>query len=528
MLVLPRIVFLLVVMAATAAAQAAGWERIVDDNKLTVEIDADGTFTSDHGTKVSWGRVVLGNAEAVKTGYRTIKALNRYDCLNRSFSTIKRVYLDNDDNVIREETITDQTPMLVRRNSVDERILRKACGLSNPVPSVKNGKANAAETAKSDTTNRLDKLAAAADRAAKSVNAAPATAAGLPSPHVHGIPPKSAPLKTMPLPVAAAPVNAAPEKSAVLEAPAKSASRQPVSVRFTPTPAAAPMPRQSGTAPMAATVAAKVPAAQNIVGFHPVRGRAAPVIHSPPRPARHATPMRTAAVRPASSGESWRYYGAGGPESWGRLRPEWRLCGEGLRQSPIDFAASAPIAVDLDPVRFDYRPSRFLITNTEQQLRVKVDAGMSMEVRGQRYMLEGFVLHRPGEARIAGKVADMEVQFFHRDAEGRIAVLAVQAARGDTPNALLQALLNNLPLEKGDSYAPETLIDLAAFLPANPAHFLYMGSLTAPPCTEGVLWVVMKEPVMLSDEQFGIFSRLHPGNARPPQPANARLVLESR
>jgi carbonic anhydrase len=199
-----------------------------------------------------------------------------------------------------------------------------------------------------------------------------------------------------------------------------------------------------------------------------------------------------------------------------------------MRQSPIDFSASAPVAVDLEPVRFDYRPSRFRITRTGRQLQIKVDAGMGMEVRGQRYMLEGFVLHRPGEARIAGKAADMEVQFFHRDGEGRIAVLAVQAARGDTPNALLQALLNNLPLEQGGSYMPETLIDLAAFLPANPAHFLYMGSLTTPPCTEGVLWVVMKEPVAFSDEQFGIFSRLHPGNARPPQSGNARLVLESR
>ncbi|MDR0702419.1 MAG: carbonic anhydrase family protein [Azoarcus sp.] len=517
--VLPRIVFLLAAMAISAAAQAAGWESVDDNDKRTVEIDADGTFTSDHGTKVSWGRVVLGSAEAAKTGYRTIKALNRYDCLNRSFSTIKRVYLDNDDNVVREENVTDQTPLLVRRNSVDERILRKACGLSNPAPAAKNAKANAA--------GRLGRLADAADRAAKSVSAAPA-AAGVPSLDIPGIPPKSAPIKTMPSSIAAAPVSAAPEKSTVLKAPVKSTLRQPASVRFTPTPAAAPMPRQSGATPTAANVAAKVPAGRNTVIFRPVKARTAPSVHLPPRPVRHETPMRTGPARPASGSKDWRYYGASGPESWGHLRPEWRLCGEGMRQSPIDFAASAPVAVDLDPVRFDYRPSRFLITNTEQQLRVKVDAGMSMEVRGQRYMLEGFVLHRPGEAYIAGKTADMEVQFFHRDAEGHIAVLAVQAARGDTPNTLLQTLLNNLPLEKGDSYAPETLIDLAAFLPTNPAYFLYMGSLTAPPCTEGVLWVVMKEPVTLSDEQFGIFSRLHPGNARPPQPANARLVLESR
>jgi carbonic anhydrase len=329
-------------------------------------------------------------------------------------------------------------------------------------------------------------------------------------------------------------VLAAPEKSAVVEAPTKPMLTLPAPVRFTPTPAAAPMPRRSSTAWASApeTTATKARSAvpQNAVYFRPMHAnaKAASVVQPPSRSVRHTTAVRMASIPSASGGASWDYYGTDGPESWGRLRPEWRLCSEGTRQSPIDFGVSAPVAVDLDPVQFDYRPSRFRITRTEQQLQVKVEAGMGMEVRGRRYMLEGFVLHRPGEARIAGRAADMEVQFFHRDGAGRIAVLAVQAMRGDTSNALLQALLNNLPLEKGESYAPETLIDLAAFLPASPAHFLYMGSLSTPPCAEGVLWVVMKEPVTLSDEQFGIFSRLHPGNARPPQPANARLVLESR
>ncbi|MDR1062828.1 MAG: carbonic anhydrase family protein [Azoarcus sp.] len=545
MFLFPRIVFLLAAMAAptSTSAQAADWEKIVGDNGRMVEIDANGIFSSDHGTKVSWGRAILSNTEAAKAGYRTIKALNRYDCLNRSFSTIKRVYLDDDNNVIREENVMDQTPMLVRRNSVDERILRKACGLAGSnAPTAKNNKESTTNTAKTTNTpnkanatsvaDKLSKVLAAADRAAKSTSTASATAAGIP-PNTPKTPLESTPLNTPPLSIAAATVNAAPEKSAVAEAPTKPVLTAPAHARLEPTPAAAPMPRQFVPASAPATPkimpASKVPATQSAAGFHPrnARSRGANVVFPPPRPVPSATPDR-ARMRPAASSAGWSYYGAGSPESWGQLRPEWKLCGEGLRQSPIDFSASAPVAVDLESVRFDYRPSRFRITNTERQLRVRVDAGMSMEVRGQRYMLEGFVLHRPGEARIAGKAADMEVQFFHRDGEGHIAVLAVQAARGDTPNTLLQALLNNLPLEKGGSYMPETLIDLAAFLPTNPAHFLYMGSLTTPPCTEGVLWVVMKAPVTLSDEQFDIFSRLHPGNARPPQPANARLVLESR
>ena len=182
----------------------------------------------------------------------------------------------------------------------------------------------------------------------------------------------------------------------------------------------------------------------------------------------------------------------------------------------------------MQPVKFDYRRTRILIANGERELRVKVLEPMGIEVRGRRYSLEGFTLHRPGESRFDGRASDMEEHFLHRDGNGKVAVLAVQLARGDTPSELLQTLLNNLPLEKGGTYMPDATIDLAAFPPKTPGHFLYMGSLTMPPCTEDVLWAVMKEPVTISEEQLDIFSRLHEANARPVQPANGRLVLESR
>jgi carbonic anhydrase len=511
-----RTFFPLAVMLAAMAAQAGDWEKVVGDHGRMVEIDPGGIFSSDHDTKVSWGRLVLSSDEAARAGYRTIKALNRYDCLNRSFLTIKRVYLDDASNVVREETIPDQTPVLVRRNSVDERLWRKVCGLSGPdSPATKSNGENRA--------GRIDQIAAAAGRAAKAAST-PEASGGQPaaSPALSDANldarVKAAPPKAMPIPASMAAVDAAPEKAAITEAAAQPASPPLVSpARFEATPAAAPM-----SPPPVMTLAARAktvhPAEANVSsGPEPLT--------LPPRPARRGAAEH---LPMAIGGDGWNYSGAGAPEFWGQLRPEWKICGEGARQSPIDFAASAPVAVDLEPVRFDYRPSRFRITNAEQQLRVKVDDSMGMEVRGQRYALAGFVLHRPGETRIDGKAADMEAQFIHRDGEGRVAVLAVQLTRGDKPNALLQALLNNLPLEKGSSYMPEVTIDLGAFLPASPAHFLYMGSLTAPPCTEGVLWVVMKEAVTLSDEQFGIFSRLHANNARPPQAVNARLVLESR
>jgi carbonic anhydrase len=538
-----RPVSLVVLMTAAAGVWADDWEKIVGDNGRTVEIDIHSIFNSDNHTKVSWGRVVLGNAETERSGYHTIKALNRYDCLHRSFVTIKRVYLDSNEDVVREEILPEQTPTLVRRNSVDERIWRKMCGLTPPSQAKAEDSGNA--------TKRVDTVAAKAEQAARTPPIAHSTLAR-PAPVSVAPPPKLAPIPA----AAPATVEAAPEKATVNKPPDIPAASVPepapaavppndgragaslpadprriaarsenapyptTPLRAEPTPAAMPMKAPPVPAPPVAAVAHAAPTMTT--RYEPLHA----ALHTR-RPAPRAAPER-AALQSAPGREGWSYHGEGGPDFWGRLRPEWKLCSEGTRQSPLDFAASAPVAVNLDPVKFDYHSTHFVITDTDTQLRVKVGSGMWMEVRGQRYALEGFMLHHPSETYIDGKAADMSVHFFHRDGEGRVAVLAVQVMRGDPPNALLQTLLNNLPLEKGSSYTPEITLDLGAFLPASPAHFLYLGSLTTPPCAEGVLWVVMKEPVTLSDEQYNIFVRLHASNARPVQPANARLVLESR
>ncbi|MBR0568010.1 carbonic anhydrase, partial [Azoarcus sp. L1K30] len=111
---------------------AADWQVVLSDAGRKIEIDRASIFDSDRGTKVSWGRVVLGDAEAGKAGYRTVKALNRYDCRNSSFFTIKRVYLDAAERVLREESVADQTPVVVARNSVDERMWREVCKPPGP------------------------------------------------------------------------------------------------------------------------------------------------------------------------------------------------------------------------------------------------------------------------------------------------------------------------------------------------------------------------------------------------------------
>jgi len=221
---------------------------------------------------------------------------------------------------------------------------------------------------------------------------------------------------------------------------------------------------------------------------------------------------------------AWSYEGDGGPESWGRLRPEYARCANGSRQSPIDIQGG--IGLDLEPIRFDYRVSGFAVTDNGHTVQVNLGAGNAIEVMGRRYELEQFHFHRPSEERVAGRRFDMVAHLEHRDAEGRLAVVAVLLGRG-APHPLVQAVWNNLPLEKGEALAARVTIDLNELLPRDGRYYTFMGSQTTPPCSEGVLWLVMQQPVQLSMEQIAIFARLYPMNARPVQAASGRMIKQS-
>ncbi|MGY4830693.1 carbonic anhydrase [Sphaerotilaceae bacterium SBD11-9] len=222
--------------------------------------------------------------------------------------------------------------------------------------------------------------------------------------------------------------------------------------------------------------------------------------------------------------EHWSYQGEGGPENWGQMKPEFSMCSSGKRQSPIDIRDQ--ISVQLDPVQFDYKPSSFRVIDNGHTVQVNVSAGSSIEVMGRRFELVQFHFHRPSEERINGRQFDMVAHLVHKDLEGRLAVVAVLLDRGSA-QPIVQQVWNNLPLEKGEELAAKAPIDLNGLLPAERGYFTYMGSLTTPPCSEGVLWMVMRTPVSISPEQVGIFSRLYPMNARPIQAASGRLIKGS-
>ncbi len=237
-------------------------------------------------------------------------------------------------------------------------------------------------------------------------------------------------------------------------------------------------------------------------------------------------PHRRAAGAPAASVHAahWDYAGHGGPAQWGQMNPEFSKCSSGTRQSPIDIRDG--IRVELEPVQFDYKPSAFRVIDNGHTVQVNVAPGNSIEVMGRRYELVQFHFHRPSEERIDGKQFDMVVHLVHKDLEGRLAVVAVLLERGSA-QGVVQSVWNNLPLEKGEELAARTPLDLNELLPTERRYFTYMGSLTTPPCSEGVLWMVMKQPVQISAEQIGIFARLYPMNARPIQSASGRLIKES-
>ena len=222
---------------------------------------------------------------------------------------------------------------------------------------------------------------------------------------------------------------------------------------------------------------------------------------------------------------NWAYEGAAGPERWSELGPDYAVCASGRRQSPIDLRDG--FAVDLEPIQFVYRPVPFRVVDTGRHLQLAVYGG-NLLLLGKNYRLTHVRFHNPAEFSVAGKAFDMEAQLVHRAEDGRLAIVSVLLEQGGE-NPVVQAALNNLPLEKGGETAPPGLaIDINRLLPAERGYFTFMGSLTTPPCSEDVLWMVLKQPQQVSAEQLAMFRRLYRPNARPVQPAFGRIIKESR
>ena len=231
-----------------------------------------------------------------------------------------------------------------------------------------------------------------------------------------------------------------------------------------------------------------------------------------------------APVVPKVYSNHWSYEGENGPANWGKINPEWTKCGTGNRQSPIDIRDG--MKVELEQITFDYHPSSFNVTDNGHTVQVMLGSGNFITVNNRMYELIQFHFHRPSEERINGKGYEMVMHLVHKDGEGKLAVLALLLERGK-PQPVIQTVWNNLPLEKLETMAPSTVLDPLDLIPARRDYYTFMGSLTTPPCSEGVLWIVLKEPIQVSSQQIAIFARLYPMNARPLQIQAGRMIKES-
>jgi carbonic anhydrase len=236
-----------------------------------------------------------------------------------------------------------------------------------------------------------------------------------------------------------------------------------------------------------------------------------------------AISLITFGVALAQEDVHWSYEGDTGPEHWGSLSPDFATCAKGVEQSPVDIPANA--LLNPADLAFSYQPSAVTIFNNGHTIQVNYDPGSSLTLNGVKYDLVQFHFHTASEHAIGGQHEPMEIHFVHRNAQGGLAVVGVLLKSGGE-NATYAPIFQNLPPQASQP-APVAgaTVDANQLLPAQRTFWRYNGSLTTPPCTEGVKWLVMNTPVEVSDAQIAAFTNIFKNDERPVQPFNARTFL---
>ena len=235
------------------------------------------------------------------------------------------------------------------------------------------------------------------------------------------------------------------------------------------------------------------------------------------------TPGASPTSTQPSSTAHWTYEGEEGPSHWAELDPAYEMCGTGKNQSPIDI--DSPGKQNLANIVFHYQPSQVNILNNGHTVQVNYDAGSYIELDGIRYDVAQFHYHAPSEHEIEGELFPAELHLVHRSADGKLAVVGLLLQEGAV-NAAFDPFINNLPADTSDIKDAGVKINATNFLPGIQTTYRYSGSLTTPPCSEGVSWLVMTTPVVLSSAQLSKLEGLFEGNNRPVQPLNDRTLIE--
>ena len=220
----------------------------------------------------------------------------------------------------------------------------------------------------------------------------------------------------------------------------------------------------------------------------------------------------------------WSYAGKTGAKHWGGLEPDFTTCKIGKQQSPVDIRGSGK--GELPPMGFNYTNSPAEVVNNGHSIQVNMASGGSVKLASGEYKLVQFHFHAPSEERIKAKAFPMDAHFVHRDEEGKLAVIAVLFKTSKKDNHALAKIFDVMPTSPESKTEIKDGVDPTDLLPATQDYYSYVGSLTTPPCSEGVQWQVLKTPVSVSRAQLKAFQKLYPMNARPVQPMNGRSVQE--
>jgi carbonic anhydrase len=234
----------------------------------------------------------------------------------------------------------------------------------------------------------------------------------------------------------------------------------------------------------------------------------------------------------AHDGSHWTYGGETGPAQWGKLNPEWSPCGDGKSQSPIDIDQT--VQADLPALKTQFPPAQLRIIhhahvadeiNNGHTIQVNYTEGDTLVIGDEAFALQQYHFHAPSEHTVGKKGFPMEMHLVHKSAAGTLAVIGVFIEKG-AHNAAFDPIWSKLPKTKGaEAHLENVKVDVDRLLPANMASYRYDGSLTTPPCSEGVKWIVMATPIQLDAKQLEEFRAIVYLNNRPIQPLNGRPVV---
>lgn len=248
-------------------------------------------------------------------------------------------------------------------------------------------------------------------------------------------------------------------------------------------------------------------------------------------PAAHHEVETQAEHHGAGHEEHWGYTGAEAPEFWADLSPEFALCGSGSEQSPIDLTNAVTIEdaglerrIGTEVLTVEQRARVMDLVDNGHTIQITNDVSMALDMDGVHYEMVQFHFHSPSEHTVDGEHAQLEVHLVHKSAEGELAVVGILVEEGEH-DSLWDPIIASLPDGPGDTRHVEDLdLDMNELRPLPRHYFRYRGSLTTPPCSEGVQWIVMAEKRQISPDQMAaMVSYLHDNN-RPVQPLNDRQI----